>query len=161
MSKMDTEGLVDIFKEEITKKKKKELKMKAKQEKKMEKQENIAFEKLTKAETKKQEEDKKAKRHYEKETKDLKDSLSLFGFFYDTIFGFFLVLLLLCSFGYCAFLLNKTQTKETILLCSLLMSSIIFYILSLTCKGQKIKKFMAIGTSLSACLLILYLIYIA
>ncbi len=161
MSKMDTEGLVDIFKEEITKKKKKELKKKAKQEKKMEKQENIAFEKLTKAEKKKQEEKEKKEMHDKKETKDLKNTFSLFGFFYDTIFGFFLILLLLCSFGYCAFLLNKTKTKETILLCSLLMSSIIFYLLSFTCKGQKIKKFMAIGTSISVCLLMLYLIYIA
>ena len=102
MSKVDKSELVDIFQEEVSKKKKKDLKKKQKLEKRMEKQEDLEFEIPNDSEN---------------------------TFLYDILTHFFLILFLLCSLGYAVFLLYTNFNKNTIIQCSLLTLFSLFYLL--------------------------------
>ena len=164
MSKIDSSELVDIFKEEMTKKKKKEVKMKNKLEKKMERQEDLEFEKIAREE-KRREEEKQRIRYQEARndspTPRLESSTNSSGFFSNVIFGFFLILLLFCTSGYSLFLLRAGFEKKAGIKCILLMTFAIFYLLSFICKKQTSKRFCAILSSMAISLLMVFLIYIA
>lgn len=164
MGKIDSSELVDIFKEEMSKKKKKEVKMMKKLEKKMERQENIEFEKITREEKRKQME-KEMTRH--KENKEnfpissLESTSSSTSFFSNIALFFFLSLLVLCTSGYSLFLLRTGFEKKAGIKCILLMTFSIFYLLSFLNKKQSTKRFCAIISSIAISLLMVFLIYIA
>ncbi len=166
MNKIDTSELVDIFKEEMNKKTKKEVKRQKKLEKKMERQEDIAFEKITKEEEKKQEEKKRQqellkKKNRESSPSPLESTSNTSPFFYNVLLGFFLILLLLCTCGYSAFLLHTSLGKKNGIKCLLLITSVIFYILSFITKKQSTKKICAVISSMMVSVLMIFLIYIA
>lgn len=164
MSKIDSRELVDIFKEEMTKKKKKEVKMKNKLEKKMERQEDLEFEKIAREEKRRKEEKQRTLYQEAREyspTPLLESSSNPPGFFSNVIFGFFLILLLFCTSGYSLFLLRAGFEKKAGIKCILLMTFAIFYLFSFTCKKQNSKRLCAIISSMAISLLMVFLIYIA
>jgi uncharacterized membrane protein YcjF (UPF0283 family) len=171
MSKIDANELVDIFKEEVTKKAKKEIKNQKKKEKQLEKKENLEFERLAKQQEKKEAEEKN--KEIEKETnreiqkenepkiEDAKKEMSVFAFLYDTVFGFFLILLCLCTIGFGVFSIMKSKSYSTIIQVSLLSVFTLSYVISMTSKKEGMKKFTAILSSLAICLFMVYIFYIA
>lgn len=177
MSKINSSELIDIFQQEMTKKNKKEAKKKQKLEKKFEKQENLEFEKIAKEELKKQIEAKKKQTLIKEETKEtenqtkkaretkketsLKEPITVHHFLYDTTFGFFLILLFLCTFGYSGFLLYSSFNTNNIIKSSLLVLFALSYIFSLTIQKTTVKKLAAMISSIAICLLMVFLIYIA
>lgn len=163
MSKIDSNDLIDIFKEEVTKKNKKEIKKQKKLEKKLEKKENIEFEKLTK---KVKEQDDNKKNDIKRQEKIIENVKSedkidnVFSFLYDTLFGFFLILLLFCSIGFIGInLYNKNSTKLIIQM-TLLGIFVCFYIISMTTKKEGLKKFTSIISNGAICALMTYTLYI-
>ena len=162
MSKIDSNDLIDIFKEEITKKNKKEIKKQKKKEKKLEKQENIEFEKLAKKaeEIEKKQEVKKVEiEPKKKKNKDKNESVFLF--LYDTIFGFFLILLLFVTIGFIGITIYKNNSFKTIIQLSLIGVFAIFYILSMVCKKEGIKKFASIIANAAICTEMILILYFA
>lgn len=151
MSKIETSDLVDIFKEEAKKKAKKDIKKEKKKEKKLEKKEDIEFKKLTKIKENKKEE--------KKEDVD-KRNTSILAFLYDTMFGFFLVLLFFCTSFFIFLTIKDNVNKEIIIKSCLLGIGIFSYIISLITKKPNLKKFMSMVSSLTICGLMVYLLYL-
>lgn len=164
MSKIDSNDLIDIFKEEVTKKNKKELKKQKKLEKKLEKKENIEFEKLAKK-AKEKEEKKKVEKSQSKKEKTIEKvderNESVFAFLYDTVFGFFLTLLLFCSIGFISITLYNDNSIKNIIQMTSLGVFVVFYIISMTTKKEGIKKIAAIIANSAICLAMAYSLYIA
>lgn len=158
MSKIDSNDLIDIFKEEVTKKNKKEVKKQKKLEKKLEKKENIEFEKLAKKAKEKELQKEESKKKIEKQ--DVKNE-SVFAFLYDTTFGFFLILLLFCSIGFIGITLYNDNSLKNIIQMSLIGVFVIFYIISMTTKKDGIRKLSSIIANSAICLEMAYSLYIA
>lgn len=164
MSKIDSSDLVDIFKEEATKKAKKEIKKQKKQEKKLEKRENAAFNKIQKEEQlektkelKKQDDSQKIK---SREPEDKRNESVLY-FLFDVLFGFFLILLLFCTVGFIVLeIKNGAANREQIKLVCLGVF-VLFYILSSIVKKGEIQKLSTILASASICLWMVLTLYYA
>lgn len=183
MSKIDTNDLVDIFKEEVTKKAKKELKKQLKKEKKLEKKEEKEFQKIAKEHDKKKQTEIETTKQLEKEKikneeikklertrrldpiKEVKKSdeelknESVLSFLYDTTFGFFLILLLFCAVGFIGIQLSNSSNTKEILKMICLGGFVIFYILSATIKNNGFKKFTTIFTSAFICAWMILTLY--
>lgn len=179
MGKINSEELIDIFKEEVTRKEKKEKKKKKREEKKLEKLEDLEFKKLaeSKEEIKetpkvveekipepkviKQEtlQDTMALKRQEKHKKNY-SSLTVISFLFDTIFGFFLILLLLMGGVFVGYMLCHSLTKETIFKVITLGGFTIFYIFSMIIKKEGLKKFCALVSSILISLFMAYTLYI-
>ncbi len=163
MSKIDATDLVDIFKEEVTKKAKKELKKQKKKEKQLEKKENLEFEKLAKKHEEKEKllEEKNVKKGVELTDKNKDKELSVFSFLYDTVFGFFLILLCLCTVGFVIFTVIDNRSIKTLIQVSLIGLFSLFYVISMTSKKEGIRKFASIISSIAICLFMVYIFYYA
>lgn len=161
MSKIDANDLVDIFKEEVTKKAKKDIKKQKKKEKQLEKKENLEFEKLAKKHEEKEKmlEKKENEKKFETKEKNKDKELGVFSFLYDTVFGFFLILLCLCTFGFITFSIIDNQSLKTIIQVSLIGVFALFYVISMTTKKEDIKKFAAIISNIAICLFMAYIFY--
>ena len=164
-------NVVDLFKEELKKSEKKEKKkldkLKRKEEKKKQKEEkrlarieDKAFELKQKKEDalKKEQEKIEIKKEKYREKTKTNETPSTGSFLYDTIFGFFLIIILLASIVYNIYgYLNKTLDLANGIL--LLLISVNF-VLTLCLKHENTKKFFAILVSISMAAFVCYQLFI-
>ncbi len=144
MSKINADELVDLFKEEVTKKERKELKRQRKKEKQLEKKENFEFKRLTEI----------------KENKVSKqDETSISNFLYDTFFGFCLILLFFITCGFIYFNITKNKGDLYLIQTIILTVFVISYINSQLFKNTNIKKFFTIIASISLSIYMIYTLY--
>jgi hypothetical protein len=150
MSKISSDDLVDIFKEEVTKKAKKDLKRKLKKEKELEKKENIEFEKIA----------KKANVLVNKKKEDkVEKEESVFAFLYDAFFGFFLILLLFTTCGFIYFYLSHNSGIKYIIQMGLFGVFVIFYCIAMTTRGTFLKKLASIISNAAICAFMIFTLY--
>ncbi len=78
-----------------------------------------------------------------------KEKINIIDFLYDTLFAFITILLFLTSIGYLLYKYYKDNTQNNIIIGALLVTTGLFYMLSMFTKGEKLKKIFSIITSLS------------
>lgn len=157
-------NVIDLFKEELKKSEKKEKKkldkLKKKEEKKKQKEEKRLARIEDKAFELKQKKEDKLKKEQEKNVKKVKidETPSTGSFLYDTIFGFFLIIILLASIVYNIYgYINKTLDLANGIL--LLLISVNF-VLTLCLKNENTKKFFGILVSISMAAFVCYQLFI-
>lgn len=157
-------NVVDLFKEELKKSEKKEKKkldkLKKKEEKKKQKEEKRLARIEDKAFELKQKKEDKLKKEQENRIKKvtMDKTPSTGSFLYDTIFGFFLIIILLASIVYNIYgYINKTLDLANGIL--LLLISVNF-VLTLCLKHENTKKFFSILVSISMAAFVCYQLFI-
>ncbi len=158
------------------KKQKKESRKKKREEEAFEKKEDLEFQKMKEKEKElensipelyltqvedsflKEKEEKPRKKESSRTTSRLemtrnielpqKEKIGFFSMVYDTIFGFFLIFMLLVSLGYVCFTIYSDEGKKQILTNLFLFSGIFFYVISMTVKKENVKKTFAILSSI-------------
>lgn len=164
MKNINHDDIADIFKEEISKKEKKYMKKKVKESKKVNKRQSKKLEKLEDIEFAKQQlkleqneidikndnNNDNNKTRIDRNTGIIKkQKTNLLSFFIDIIFGFSIVTLFLTSIDYLVYNIYVSKDTTTIINSSLITIMSLFFIITLTIKNEKAKKFFAFLATIS------------
>lgn len=156
------ENIIDLFSNEVNKKKKREQKKIEKFKKKEERKKAIEEKKLARIEDKafalkQKKENELYQKKFEDSNKNYKTP-STVQFLGDTILGFFSILIILSSIGYNIY--EYFNDSLNIIYGCLLLSTSISFVLSMVIKKEGIKKFFYILSSISLALFVGYQLFI-
>lgn len=150
---MNNNNMADLFEDEHAKKKSREERKLEKIKKKEEKlsktkdykklmDDEVVFKKIN-------DNDKKKKKENKIDEKEEIKKPSVIDFLYDTLFGFVTILLFMTSLGYLGYTYYKNPGFNNFVVAGLLVSTGLFYMLSMFCKNKNLKRTFSILCSLS------------